>query len=270
MRLALKVVNKGLASNANWLMRGVEMRGYRDLADVLRQQITDGVYSPGAVLPRITDLMAEYELSRQTVREAIGVLSDEGLVVTKGRAGTVVRHRVRVRVPLSRYTRTLSTSPRGPWETACADQGLDGYMQVVGVHRTDADEETAELLEVPAGTPLVVRHRHAMLGREDVVQIQRASYPAVLADEVGLGDDTKRVGGALAAFAAAGHTPTTVSEHVLCRLPTSSEADELEISSKVTILAITRVTRAAERVVEVLTTTTPADRVELLYESLPL
>ncbi|MBB1258306.1 GntR family transcriptional regulator [Streptomyces alkaliterrae] len=248
------------------------MRGYRDLADELRQRINGGEFRPGETLPRIVDLIDEYGLSRQTVRDAIGVLADEGLVVTMGKGGTIVRSRTRVRISLARYHRALQPgNPKGPWETACAEQGLDGQMKVVRVAREHGPLDVATLLGVPADTQLLYRRRHATIGTDDVVQVQQAWYPAHLADEAGLTADGKIVGGIYSALTAAGYPPTTASEQVDSRMPTASEAAQLKIGGKVPVLAVQRLTKGPDgRVLELLRATAAADRIQLAYDDLPL
>ena len=51
------------------------------LAD-LRRQIESGELPPGARVPSIVDLAAHYGVALTTVRKALDVLKDEGLVVT--------------------------------------------------------------------------------------------------------------------------------------------------------------------------------------------
>lgn len=248
------------------------MRGYRDLAAELRQRIDSGEFPPGSTLPRIIDLIDEYGLSRQTVREAIGELADAGLVVTMGKGGTVVRNRTRIRVPLSRYGRILNPGgAKGPWEESCAAQGLDGRMKFVAVTRSQGPEDVATLLGVPVDAELVHRYRHAMIGSDDVVQIQQAWYSAELADAAGLSQAGKVVGGIFGALTAAGYPPATASERVLARMPTEGEASQLRVSGKVPVLAVERVTKGHDGLVlEVLRTTAPADRIEFAYDDLLL
>ncbi|MFE1545519.1 GntR family transcriptional regulator [Streptomyces microflavus] len=252
--------------------REVAVRGYRELAEQLRQRIDAGEFLSGQTLPRIVDLIDEYDLSRQTVREAIGVLADEGLVVTMGKGGTIVRNRTRVRIPLSRYTRVLAPGgSKGPWETACAQQGLDGQMKVVQVARVECSDETADAMGLPSGSEVLYRRRHALIGSDDVVQIQHAWYPANVAEEAGISGDGKIVGGVYGALAAVGRTPATASEQIDSRMPTPAEATQLKISGKVPVLAVQRLTKASNgQVLELLRTTAPADRIQLTYDDLPL
>jgi len=55
-------------------------RLYRQVASVLRNQITDETYKPGDLLPSIQIICTTQGISRQTVGKALRVLSDEGLV----------------------------------------------------------------------------------------------------------------------------------------------------------------------------------------------
>jgi GntR family transcriptional regulator len=64
---------------------------YRQLAGILRDAIESGELAPGMPLPSESSLMQEHEISRDSVRKAMDVLRDEGLVVTVQGKGTFVR-----------------------------------------------------------------------------------------------------------------------------------------------------------------------------------
>lgn len=63
---------------------------YVQLAEVFRQRIHRGRWKPGGMLPSIEALMAEFSVARVTVRQAIKLLSNEGLVSPQRGKGTVV------------------------------------------------------------------------------------------------------------------------------------------------------------------------------------
>ena len=52
---------------------------YQQIADELRTRIHRGVYPPGSQLPSESDLVAEFDVTRITVRRALAVLENEGL-----------------------------------------------------------------------------------------------------------------------------------------------------------------------------------------------
>jgi DNA-binding GntR family transcriptional regulator len=64
---------------------------YAQLADILRQLITSGELQPRSLLPSESYLQQEHGVSRGTVRMAMGLLREEGLVVTIAGRGTFVR-----------------------------------------------------------------------------------------------------------------------------------------------------------------------------------
>lgn len=73
-----------------------EHLGYRELAALLREQITSGRLRPGARIPSEQDLRQAYGVARETARSAMRELAGEGLIV--------VRHGYpsRVAVPVER------------------------------------------------------------------------------------------------------------------------------------------------------------------------
>ncbi|WP_431934353.1 GntR family transcriptional regulator [Nonomuraea jabiensis] len=64
---------------------------YQTIASELRAQIERGELAAGAVLPSEKELRQRYEASRATVRQALGVLEREGLVVVEHGRGRFVR-----------------------------------------------------------------------------------------------------------------------------------------------------------------------------------
>ena len=63
---------------------------YLQLADIFRHRIVRGTWTQGSMLPSIERLMEEFTVARITVRQAIRLLSDEGLVSPQRGRGTVV------------------------------------------------------------------------------------------------------------------------------------------------------------------------------------
>lgn len=65
---------------------------YYQLAESLRGKITGGEYAVGDQLPSERELMSIYDISRNTVRDAIDVLVQDGLVERDHGRGTFVAH----------------------------------------------------------------------------------------------------------------------------------------------------------------------------------
>src|ERR1700730_3524771 len=63
---------------------------YRDIAARLQKEIRLGTYPVGKLLPTETELMARFSASRQTVREALRIITEPGLIVRRAGLGSVV------------------------------------------------------------------------------------------------------------------------------------------------------------------------------------
>ncbi|MEA5078791.1 MAG: GntR family transcriptional regulator [Anaerolineaceae bacterium] len=63
---------------------------YHQLAQILREQIHSGKFTSGAELPSERELMQQYQISRNTVRQALDLLDREGLIKRTLGSGTRV------------------------------------------------------------------------------------------------------------------------------------------------------------------------------------
>ncbi|MFD0582990.1 GntR family transcriptional regulator [Dactylosporangium darangshiense] len=67
--------------------------GFRDIVGKLRQQIQDGRYPPGACLPSEAEMVKDFGCGRDTIRDAMAVLSNEGYILRRRGHLTIVRTR---------------------------------------------------------------------------------------------------------------------------------------------------------------------------------
>lgn len=243
-----------------------------EIATVLRDRIHNHELQAGTRLSTLEEYADEYGVNRNTISKAFSILKGEGLIEYRGgRAGTFVRERRVIRVPLSRYSKVLTPNgQRGPWETATAEQGLDGRMVAVSVTTETAPAHIAHALDLDEGGLAVRRTRHAKIG-DEVVQVQHAWYPLSVAEAAGLDRPGKVEGGAFGALSAAGLVPTEADEVITARLPIKEEADQLAIGATVPVLLVERVTRERDgQALELLQIIGAADRLELVYDKLQL
>jgi DNA-binding GntR family transcriptional regulator len=121
---------------------------YFQIAENLKQAITDGTLKPGDRLDNELDLTERLGVSRPTVRQAVQRLVDQGLVVRRRGLGTVVvAPRILRSVALTSLYDDLSSSGRHPATT------------VLGVSEIDADDDLAATLSLPAGSKVVFIER---------------------------------------------------------------------------------------------------------------
>lgn len=233
---------------------------YGVIAHDLREAINRKEFIPGETLPPIPELMARYEVARDTVRDAIALLTHEGLVVPKRGIGTVVREVDPVALV---YT---EQAPAQTWQAQTQDAGKD---LVVEAGWTTADPDIAHRLRVPVGSEIGHRVRHFYLG-VGVAQISDQWFPAHIVQAIiaaGGGDltdvdnrpDTER--NVFQLMADAGHAPRQTTETITARMPDPNEREIMEAPPGMPVLITRRsTTEDDDRPVETTTAVGAGDR----------
>src|SRR5215467_10454806 len=131
---------------------------YQQIADRLRDQIDSGALQPGERLPSEPELVRMFDASRNTVRLALALLTNQGLVVTRQGLGTFVAEEAKpFTALLSRITAqpaVQSTSTVLP-EVSNTEAEAETSRQVV--EKSPASPSVAEKLEIAPGDLIVVR-----------------------------------------------------------------------------------------------------------------
>lgn len=85
---------------------------YRQIADVLREQIQSGQIRPGQLLPSVRHLAQEYGVGADTIQRTLTTLRNEGIVGTQAGYGTwVVEERDRKKVSVPRGAEFIARMP---------------------------------------------------------------------------------------------------------------------------------------------------------------
>jgi DNA-binding GntR family transcriptional regulator len=85
---------------------------YQQVAAILRARIAQGTYAPGSELPAEKDLVYEMAVGRDSVRDALALLRDEGLIIKRrGHRTRVSEPMVRTRIELSAKTIVAARMP---------------------------------------------------------------------------------------------------------------------------------------------------------------
>jgi len=76
----------------------------------LQQQLSLGVYKPGDKLPSEPELMAEFGVGRSTIREAVRILANTGLLTVRQGSGTMVEAQPGISEPLPQRLRRANAT----------------------------------------------------------------------------------------------------------------------------------------------------------------
>lgn len=67
------------------------MTKYEAVAQAIKTDIENGVYTEGQAIPTEELLAAQYDVSRQTIRKALALLVEDDLIIKRQGSGSVVR-----------------------------------------------------------------------------------------------------------------------------------------------------------------------------------
>ena len=121
---------------------------YYQLENVLREKITSGFFSDGERLQTEIELIKEYGVSRITVRQALGALSNEGLIDRKQGRGTYISNR---KSKQRKFSGTIHLT--GSLDELI-EMGMETPVKVLEMNRVEADRHEAELLQIKIGEPI--------------------------------------------------------------------------------------------------------------------
>jgi GntR family transcriptional regulator len=156
---------------------------YRQIAEDLREQIESGQLEPGQQLLTEIELRERYGASRNTVRDAIKLLTTLGLVETRPGQGTFVPNRI------DPFVSTLSGDP----ETGAGGDERASYLSEVSkrdrkasvsppqVEIQEASGDVSSGLGITKGTEVISRHERRYIDGTPW-SMQTSYYPMEFAD----------------------------------------------------------------------------------------
>lgn len=131
---------------------------YSQLKELLRTRILDGSYAPGSQLPSESELVRRLNVSRITVRQALGDLQKEGLIYKIHGKGTFV-----AKPKAFQNVTTL----QGLAESL-SQRGYEVINQLRSFKYVAAPATVAERLRLPAGAKVAEIKRVRLVNREPV------------------------------------------------------------------------------------------------------
>lgn len=213
---------------------------YRQIADDLRRRIAEGEFLDGR-LPTERDLIAQYSHTSKaqgTIRQALAVLRDEGLIESRVGSGVFVRSwRPIVRHGLERVLAGQWGQGKSIW-----DVDVEGRTLVpddIKLKWLDASPEVARALGLDVGDSVYSRDRRYLV--DGVPVLRSTSYiPGDLAEGTKITETDTGPGGVYARLADAGHKPERFQEDLRCRMPSAAEADDLSLSASTPVVELVR------------------------------
>ncbi|WP_331721540.1 GntR family transcriptional regulator [Streptomyces sp. NBC_00212] len=213
---------------------------YLRIADDLRRRISSGEFRSGDQIPTLPALCEHYRVSETTIRNALGLLRNEGLIETRARAGTRVRPRPPIhRMAADRY-RTTPSAKSTPYTR---DQGIawSEYRLDKRFEKVQAGAELAALFECEIGERLLARH-FVFYDNDQPTQMSTSyvRWADVAGTPVADPINEPWPGGTRAQMASLGITVSRITESFTSGMPDEAEAATLRIGAGVPVLRYTR------------------------------
>jgi GntR family transcriptional regulator len=238
---------------------------YQQIADRLRAQIGSGALEPGQRLPSEPDLAAEYGASRNTVRLAIALLINQGLVVTRQGLGTFVLE------PTKPFTALLSRTSAPPSEQH-ASRALpvvspvadESEMVRLLVESGPASPSVAEKLDLVPGDTVVIRRSQHFIG-EVPWQLINSYYPSDIAKGTALEQAGEIEAGSVGLLGELGYPQQGFVDEIGARMPNAHEFDYFKLASGTPVIVVNRTSYGSDRPIRLTRYIYRADRVRLLH-----
>ncbi len=142
---------------------------WAQLENALRLRLAGGEFDDG--FPTEADLIEEYGVSRPTVRQAVGALTDDGLLVrTRGRGTEVVSAPVEQSLP-GAYSMAKAISASGQTERS----------RVLAAERAVPPPDVAERLDLAPGAE-AIRVERVRLADDEPLAVDRSWFPVAVAE----------------------------------------------------------------------------------------
>jgi len=239
---------------------------YQAIADRLRDQIDSGALQPGERLPSEPDLVREFDASRNTVRLAIALLTNQGLVVTRQGLGTFVTE------PARPFTALLSRLPeQSPPQAGSAMLPVVSDVQAVAettrqvVEKAPASPSVAEKLEIEPGDMVVIRRRQGAI--RAIPWMMYASYfPLDIAEGTALEQAGEIAHGSITLLAELGYPQVGFVDEIGARMPSSREFAFFGLSTGTPVIVVNRTAYSQDRPIRLTRYIYRADRVRLTHE----
>src|SRR5256886_6007709 len=216
---------------------------YRQIADDLRGKIESGETAPGAQLPTEIEFMDQYHASRNTVRDAIKLLTTRGLVEARAGQGTFVVERV------NPFVTILTGEPDAGVETdiyiaEVKAGGREPHNSIPRVEIQTANAVVADSLRISEGDHVVSRHQERFIDGTPW-SLQTSFYPMSLVENgaTRLIQATDISGGAVAYLAGKGTKQVGYRDSISVRAPDDREQAffKLPADGRVPVFEIFRV-----------------------------
>jgi GntR family transcriptional regulator len=223
----------------------------KQLADELRELMAAEELTAGEKLPSERELSDRYRVAPQTVRQAVAILKNEGLVIGHAGRGVFVRTQgPLIRLGPERFSRAKRTTGKSAQQLEAEAMGRTFRQEILELAEVPAPEHVAAHLGINEGDPVFKRYRREYVG-DDPNQVAASYYRPELVAGTAIVSSSTGPGGSYARLEEAGYPLTDFYEEFSARMPTPDEVRLLRLPAGTPVMCVLRVARSGVQAVEV-------------------
>jgi GntR family transcriptional regulator len=146
---------------------------HSQIREIIRRRVLDGTYAPHSQMPSEAQMMEAFQVSRITIRQALGDLQKEGLIFKVAGKGSFV----------AKPKAFQSLSRLQGFGEAMTPAGYETFSQVLSTRRVGAGEMVARRLALQPGAPVFEIQRLRYLNREPI-SVDVSYFPLALGERL--------------------------------------------------------------------------------------
>ncbi len=150
---------------------------YMQLEEILRNNISNGVWKANERIPSESELSTTYGLSRMTVRSVITQLTYDGLLYrVQGKGTFVAEPKIKAQSPSYRSI-----------QEQFDEMGYDSEVRLLRIEKITAPDKISNFLQLPMGAEVYFSERLRMV-QGTPISLHRSFFPAVMLPDIQLDD----------------------------------------------------------------------------------
>lgn len=139
---------------------------YLKIASILKQEVENGIYKPGDHLPVERELQSRFQVSKMTIRHALQILEQQGVIrIERGRGAFVIDLQIQRSKEILGLTELLSR------------KGLTCHSKVVEIAKIKPDPKIQKLMNLKDGEEVYYLYR-IRYADDEVIAIENSHINA--------------------------------------------------------------------------------------------
>lgn len=215
------------------------------IAAYLRDRIINGDFEPGAKLPSLRQLEAQFGVAANTVRAAIATLTRERLAISEQGRGVIVRRHRQLTMRPAAYKNPAPQGEKYQWLTENEKRGMTAKAKLLHVGEVVPPTAVRAVFGLSEKEPALLRRQVLSLDGEPC-ELVEVYLPLAIARGTKLMSNHLLRGGSGRVLEDLGYPSLRCEDKVSAQLPTPEQYAALQMPTKLPVLRTFRTTYSTD------------------------